>query len=254
MTSDIKRLLEGLDRKELLEIANLKRINIPHSWSKQLMVELLSLNVSIDDVNKRKMKPLKSRRISGGAPIIVVKDLFKKFEDVTAVDNLNLEIGEGELFKLKFMVAKNANLQDLMLPVIWEFDYDFDLRAPAFSSASGESLYVDVDWPGELTGPNYDIFPIVTFVNGGVKVCSDAFCWTGDLNLNEYPYEIADVVLYANYFIYGPEVFDINYDLQLLASDVNKDGFYPSIADFVFLIRIIMEDISPKHSWPRQQI
>ncbi|MGB2698604.1 MAG: T9SS type A sorting domain-containing protein, partial [Candidatus Zixiibacteriota bacterium] len=71
--------------------------------------------------------------------------------------------------------------------------------------------------------------------------------WTGDLNLNEYPYEIADAVLYANYFIYGDEVFDIDYDLQILASDVNKDGFYPSIADFVFLVRIILEDISPKH-------
>jgi hypothetical protein len=158
-----------------------------------------------------------------------------------------LDAGEGELLVLRFKVARDANLQDLFLPVIWEFDYDFDLKAPSFSSCGGESLYVDVDWPGELTGPNYDIFPIVTFENGGVKVCSDAYCWTGDLNLNEYPYEIADAVLYANYFIYGPEVFDIDFDLQILASDVNKDGFYPSIADFVFLIRIILEDISPKH-------
>lgn len=158
-----------------------------------------------------------------------------------------LAAGEGELFVLRFKVARDANLQDLFLPVIWEFDYDFDMKAPSFSSASGESLYVDVNWPGELTGPNYDIFPIVTFENGGVKICSDAYCWTGDLNLNEYPYEIADAVLYANYFIYGPEVFDIDFDLQILASDVNKDGFYPSIADFVFLIRIILEDISPKH-------
>jgi hypothetical protein len=158
-----------------------------------------------------------------------------------------LSAGEGELFVLRFKVARDANLQDLFLPVIWEFDYDFDLKAPSFSSAGGESLYVDLNWPGELTGPNYDIFPIVTFENGGVKICSDAYCWTGDLNLNEYPYEIADAVLYANYFIYGPGVFDIDFDLQILASDVNKDGFYPSIADFVFLIRIILEDISPKH-------
>jgi hypothetical protein len=158
-----------------------------------------------------------------------------------------LVAGEGELLVLRFKVARDANLQDLFLPVIWEFDYDFDLKAPSFSSAGGESLYVDQNWPGELTGPNYDIFPIVTFENGGVKICSDAYCWTGDLNLNEYAYEIADAVLYANYFIYGPEVFDIDYDLQILASDVNKDGFYPSIADFVFLVRIILEDISPKH-------
>ena len=155
--------------------------------------------------------------------------------------------GEGELLKLRFKVANDANLQDLCLPVKFEFDYDFDLKAPSFSSATGESLYVDVDWPGELTGPNYGIFNIVTFVDGGVQVCSDAFCWAGDINMNEYPYEIADAVLFANYFIYGDGVFDIDYDIQVLATDVNQDGFVLSMSDFVFLIRIILEDISPKH-------
>jgi len=158
-----------------------------------------------------------------------------------------LEAGQGELLKLRFQVAKDANLQDMFLPVKWEFDYDFDLKAPSFSSPTGETLYVDVNWPGETSDPNHNILPLVCFTDGGVKVCSDAYCWTGDLNLNEYPYEIADGVLYGNYFIYGDQIFDINYAMQLLASDVNKDGFYPSIADFVFLIRIILEDISPKH-------
>jgi ABC-2 type transport system ATP-binding protein len=100
LTSDIENLLKGLDRKELLEIANLKKINIPDNWPKQLLVELLTLNISIDDIQKRKRKQFKSRKISKVAPIIVIKELVKKFEDVTAVDNLNLEIGEGELFSL----------------------------------------------------------------------------------------------------------------------------------------------------------
>jgi hypothetical protein len=155
--------------------------------------------------------------------------------------------GEGELLKLRFKVANDANLQDLCLPVKFEFDYEFDLKAPSFSSATGESLYVDVDWPGELTGPNYGIFNIVTFVDGGVQVCSDAYCWAGDINMNEYPYEIADAVLFANYFMYGDGVFDIDHDIQVLATDVNQDGFVLSMSDFVFLIRIILEDISPKH-------
>jgi ABC-2 type transport system ATP-binding protein len=100
LASDMETLLKGLDRKGLLEIANLKRIYIPDNWSKQLIVELLSLNVSINDVQKNKRKLFESRRITEGVPIIVIKDLVKKFEDVTAVDNLNLEIGEGELFSL----------------------------------------------------------------------------------------------------------------------------------------------------------
>ena len=100
MTSDIKNLLKGLNREELLQIAVLKKINIPNNWSKELIVELLSLNITVDDIQLNKIKPVKSKKISKDAPIIVIKDLVKKFENVTAVDNLNLVIGEGELFSL----------------------------------------------------------------------------------------------------------------------------------------------------------
>jgi ABC-2 type transport system ATP-binding protein len=100
LTSDVKNLLKELNRKELLEIADQKKISIPNNWSKQLIVELLSLNVSIDYIQKNKIKPVKSKRISENPPIIIINNLVKKFEDVTAVDHLNLEIGEGELFSL----------------------------------------------------------------------------------------------------------------------------------------------------------
>jgi ABC-2 type transport system ATP-binding protein len=100
LSSDVKTVLEGLNKKELVEIAKLRKINIPHNWSKSLIVELLALNVSVDDVPKIKMEPLVHRVKSDSAPIIVLKDLVKKFEDVVAVDALNLEIMEGELFGL----------------------------------------------------------------------------------------------------------------------------------------------------------
>jgi ABC-2 type transport system ATP-binding protein len=100
LSSDVKTVLEGLNKKELVEIAKLRKINIPHNWSKSLIVELLALNVSVDDVPKIKLEPLVHRVKSDSAPIIVLKDLVKKFEDVVAVDALNLEIMEGELFGL----------------------------------------------------------------------------------------------------------------------------------------------------------
>ena len=100
MTSDVNNLLKGLNRKELLEIANQKKISIPNNWSKQLIEELLSLNITLDDIQTNKTKLVKTKKISEGSPIIVIKDLVKKFEDVTAVNNLNLEIGEGELFSI----------------------------------------------------------------------------------------------------------------------------------------------------------
>jgi hypothetical protein len=156
-----------------------------------------------------------------------------------------LKVPNGELIKLKFQVAKDANLQDMFLPIKFDFDYDFDSLSNSFSSTSGESLLVDVNWPGETSDR---IFPSIIFKDGGVKVHSDAYCWCGDINMNELPYEIADAVMFANALLTSPEeVFLEDYDIQVLATDVNKDGFVLSIADFVFLVRIILEDISPKH-------
>ncbi len=100
MSSDIKSELGKLNKKELFKIATLRKISIPNSWSKSLIVELLALNVSIDNIPKIKSVSLIHRTKTDNAPIIVIKDLDKNFEDITAVENLNLEIIEGELFSL----------------------------------------------------------------------------------------------------------------------------------------------------------
>jgi len=93
-------VLKQLDEKELYEIAKLKRINIPRNWSRTLIVELLALNVSTQDIRNIGTKPLEKRIASRDVSAIIVKDLVKQFEDVTAVDSLNLEIKQGELFSL----------------------------------------------------------------------------------------------------------------------------------------------------------
>jgi ABC-type glutathione transport system ATPase component len=100
LSSDIKNGLKQLDEKELYEIARLKKLNIPRNWSKTLIVELLALNVSTQDIRNIRTKPLEKRTESSDVSAIIVKDLVKQFEDVTAVDNVNLEIKQGELFSL----------------------------------------------------------------------------------------------------------------------------------------------------------
>ena len=100
MSANIKSVLEGLNKKELFEIANQNKIIIPNSWSKLLIVELLALNVSADNIQRIKAKPSEPKIQFEGSSTIIIKDLVKKFEDVTAVDNLSLEIMEGELFSL----------------------------------------------------------------------------------------------------------------------------------------------------------
>ena len=98
--SDMKNVLEKLSEKELIEIASQKNIIIPNEWSKSLMVELLALNVTFADIQRVGKKPLVPRKKPEGVSAITINDLVKEFEDVTAVDNLSLEIMEGELFSL----------------------------------------------------------------------------------------------------------------------------------------------------------
>ena len=87
-----------MTKKELFELAGQKGITVPVEWSEQLLVDLLSLNVSVNDINKQKTLHYKIK--PRGSPILETKDLVKKFDEITAVDKLNLEIMEGELFSL----------------------------------------------------------------------------------------------------------------------------------------------------------
>jgi hypothetical protein len=86
----------------------------------------------------------------------------------------------------------------------------------------------------------------ITFWNGGVDIaCADSIDARGDVNLNGIANEIADAVLFTNYFLYGIGVFDIAMDGQIAATDVNNDGLRLSVGDLVYLIRIITGDALP---------
>ncbi len=100
MTSEIESKLKKLNREELLELAHTKKINIPKNWSTQFIIELLSLNIEAKEIHKSKAKSTKPKEKPQLEPIIIIKDLQKKFENVTAIDSLNLEVRKGELFSL----------------------------------------------------------------------------------------------------------------------------------------------------------
>ncbi|MCK4632435.1 MAG: hypothetical protein KAT79_04140 [candidate division Zixibacteria bacterium] len=67
----------------------------------------------------------------------------------------------------------------------------------------------------------------------------------GDINCNGVPYQIADAMLYIDYFTDGLEVFDDHPVCSIEASDVNADGNSLTVADLVYLIRIIVMDALP---------
>jgi hypothetical protein len=83
----------------------------------------------------------------------------------------------------------------------------------------------------------------LNFYHGGFLI------WTidpepvwGDINLNNLSNEIADVHMYADYFIYGDSAFKINKEGQTEFSDVNRDGRNLTVADMVYMIRVITGD------------
>jgi hypothetical protein len=121
----------------------------------------------------------------------------------------------------------------------WYNNITYDTTFPTFFGAPDECLVGG--------GPNKPKpLRLVNFFNGGIDVyCVDTLDDRGDINLNGVKNEVADAVMFTNYFIYGLNVFKINQLAQIAATDVNADGLTLSVADLVYLVRIITGDASP---------
>lgn len=180
---------------------------------------------------------------------------------------------DGLLFTMVYFVANDQNLGDQFVPInfVW-----YDCGDNTFSDPTGGDLYLDLrilsvegnmiwdedddaNYPESarlytyqgapdvcLVGDKVQPIRCIEFFNGGICIIHpDSIDARGDLNLNEIAYEIGDGVLYTSYFIYGLAVFQVNVAGQIAASDVNADGITLSVADLVFLIRVITGDADP---------
>ncbi len=174
------------------------------------------------------------------------------------------------LFTLDFLVTENRLFECQYVPIRWFWT---DCGDNTVSSVTGDTLYVSdhiydfegiditdstfgfptyfgvqseclVDPDGE--GPKIPPIRLIDFVNGGVDIiCADSIDDRGDINLNGVPNEIADAVVFTNYFIYGLSAFHVNTDGQIAATDVNADGLTLTVGDLVYLIRVIVGDALP---------
>ncbi|GAH35566.1 unnamed protein product, partial [marine sediment metagenome] len=183
-------------------------------------------------------------------------------------------IPNGIFIMMEYYVANDQNLGDQFLPInfVW-----FDCGDNTFSDPTGNDLYVDTrifNPEGLLIWDETDddafpessrIFGVgtpdeciqevegkpapircVEFNHGGICVVHpDSIDDRGDINLNGVAYEIADAVVLSNYFIYGLSAFTVSVAGQIAASDVNADGLTLSVADLVYLIRVIIGDADP---------
>jgi hypothetical protein len=182
----------------------------------------------------------------------------------------------GELINLRFRVTDDPAYDCQWVPLRF---YWTDCTDNVFATKGGDSLLVsrdvyDYDWASVIyTQINQDSpFPtyfgapescidsippglairMIDFYNGSVLIkCHDSIDFRGDVNLNGVPNEIADWVLFANYFLYGMSVFTINPPAQVAATDVNADGVVLTLDDFVYMWRIIIGDALP---FPRPSV
>jgi hypothetical protein len=167
-----------------------------------------------------------------------------------------------QLVVLTFYVTNDRTFECMYVPIrfFWH-----DCGDNALSNIMGDTLWISryvytyemVDitgtihygghwWLGDCQNPDPEkpwAIPFIDFIHGGVDIiCSDSIDARGDLNLNNIANEIADAVLYTNYFIYGLGVFNINPEGQIAASDVNNDGRVLTVGDLVYLVRLITGD------------
>jgi hypothetical protein len=150
----------------------------------------------------------------------------------------------GTIVELVFQVTSDRNFIGQCIPI--DFCW-YDCGDNVIATRSGDTTLVDFynfD-PECLSNPKDYPVPGICFTPGAICV-GEPPDDRGDINLNGIANEVADAVLFSNYFIFGESVWDpVWKDVQLLATDINDDGIVLTVADLVYLIRIITGDEQP---------
>ncbi len=179
-----------------------------------------------------------------------------------------------QMFTLNFLVSNNRTFACQYVPIRF---FWVDCSDNTLSSQDGSRLIIAknvYDFHNQLqpisdsfaTFPGYAGVPVgvcgdtvtnlpngkfppkrdIDFFDGGIDiVCAESIDARGDINLNGQAYEIADVVMFTNYFINGLGAFGSHIPGSIAASDINADGNALTVADLVYLIRVIVGDALP---------
>ena len=116
--------------------------------------------------------------------------------------------------------------------------------------------YHEISYPGSPFPGEYGvsdscltdttIVRMINFYDGGMDIyCNDIIDNRGDINCNGILNEVADYVMYYNYFMHGLSAFGGLVDCAVDASDVNADGAGLRVEDLIYLYRIVIGDAIP---------
>ena len=172
------------------------------------------------------------------------------------------------LFTIEYLVTNDRTFACDTIPIefYWRDCSDNTIRSALASNRLISRNVYDVDGslltapdslPSLSGAPNlcitdrnrYITHRLVDFQHGGIHIiCADSIdprVSIGDINLNNVPYEVADAVIFTNYFVYGEMVLTVDPYRQAAASDVNRDGLLLTIEDLQWLIAIVWGTADP---------
>lgn len=133
-----------------------------------------------------------------------------------------LTYGVYPIVGLDFMTPLDPSLEGLIVPLIMPTP---DLSDNVLADSTGYLVFHPRINEGSITFLTADGFII------------------GDINLNGFPWEVGDAVVFAEHLI-DPVTNPFN-AAQRIASDCNQDGIPETIADLIYLLGMIGENISP---------
>ena len=175
------------------------------------------------------------------------------------LDPANYNVDGDILAELTFYVTADRNFINTCLHV----DFcSMDCGDNVVTDPTGYITWVPRDDGGVHWGPDYWTSCVdgkIDYVRE-ISFCGGAICIIeppddrGDINLNGIANEIGDAVLYTNYFIYGDAVWNpdaLLREVQILATDINDDGIVLTVADLIYLTRILTGDANPYPAAPK---
>ena len=185
--------------------------------------------------------------------------------------NCFLPEGVADFLTMKFLVKEEVDKICSTIPVrfVWYECFDNVLwidTSPdnsTFDSQSATAKHVywnEINIPPASTFPSYGgppdscitffentnnpLHPLIDFHNGGIFIeCDDTEITIGDVNADGLPYQVADAVLFTNYFLYGESIFVKSPEDQIAATDINMDSETLKLEDLTQLIRIVLGEM-----------
>jgi len=173
----------------------------------------------------------KYRNIPGDLLISGVSDIANE------ISNPDLPVGDGPIAVMEFYITYDISFAGFSIPIKFVFRDPFEQNDNTMTDPAGERIEQNQ----------------ISYYDGYVAIKSTTQNRLGDINLNGLTYEIGDIIYFTNYFT-NPAMYPLS-PIQILNSDVNKDGYAPTVADLVFMVNRLVniaaetEKISPSEAF-----